>query len=180
MTVFRHRTWKQFLSDKFDGMQVSHSTVQGKLPKLGKDLSNVLVKVEEISDAVEVLQQYNYLYNLKVVGYPQVNESESFQDTANTMSPLILVSGRRRNYTWWHWHRSSRADLFSLKWLQAEVRCKSIVKKQQKLNKSLLKELPYYQMKCSLAITHGQFNNSLNSDQTRCRKATQFIWFEFI
>ena len=44
------------ISDEIDDMQVSHSAIQGKLRKLGKDLSNVLVKVEEISDAVEVLQ----------------------------------------------------------------------------------------------------------------------------
>ena len=49
-------------------MQVYHSAVQGKLSKLGKDLSNVLVKVEEISDAMELLQQYSYQYNLKIVG----------------------------------------------------------------------------------------------------------------
>ena len=63
-------------------MQVSHSAIQGKLPKLGKDLSNLSVKVKEISDALEVLQQYSYQYNLKLVGYPPVNEFESSEDTA--------------------------------------------------------------------------------------------------
>ena len=38
------------------------------------------------------------------------------------------------------------------------------VKHQQKLSKSFLKELPYYQLKGSLVIIHGQFNNSLNSE----------------
>ena len=78
-------------------MQVSHSTVQGKLPKLGKDLSNVLVKVEEISDAVKVLQQYNYLYNLSLATRKLTNLNHF--KTQQILSPLILVSGRRRNYT---------------------------------------------------------------------------------
>ena len=79
-------------------MQVCHSAIQGKLPKLGKDLSNLSVKVKEISDALEVLQQYSYQYNLKLVGYPQVNEFESSEDTAKLCLPLFS-SGRRRNYT---------------------------------------------------------------------------------
>ena len=45
-----------------------------------------------------------------------------------------------------------------------KVKAKSNTKQQQKINKSLLKELPYYQLKGSLVITHGEFNNSLNSE----------------
>ena len=45
-----------------------------------------------------------------------------------------------------------------------KVSSKSSVKHQQKLNKSLLKELPYYQLQSSLVIIHGQFNNSLSSE----------------
>ena len=43
------------------------------------------------------------------------------------------------------------------------IRTKSNTKQQLKLNKSLLNELPHYQLTGSLALTHGQFNNSLNS-----------------
>ena len=42
---------QQFLSDEYDDMQ-------GKLSKLGTDLLNLSVKVNEITDAVEALQQY--------------------------------------------------------------------------------------------------------------------------
>ena len=74
-------------------MQVSQSAIQGKISKLGKDLSNLSVKVKEISDAVEALQQYSYQYNLKIVGYPQINESESSEDTAKLCLHLFSCLG---------------------------------------------------------------------------------------
>ena len=37
-------------------------------------------------------------------------------------------------------------------------------KQQQKLNKSLLKDLPYFNFRGNLVLAHGQFNNSLNSE----------------
>ena len=38
------------------------------------------------------------------------------------------------------------------------------VEQQQKLNKFLLKDLPYFNVRFNLVLTHGQFNNSLNSE----------------
>ena len=83
----------QFLSDEYDDMQVSHSAIQGKLSKLGKDLSNLSVTVKEISDTLEALQQYSYQYNLKIVGYPQVNEFESSEETAKLCLHLFSCLG---------------------------------------------------------------------------------------
>ena len=37
-------------------------------------------------------------------------------------------------------------------------------KQQPKLNKSLLKDLPYFNFRGNLVLAHGQFNNSLNSE----------------
>ena len=37
-------------------------------------------------------------------------------------------------------------------------------KEQQKLNKSLLRDLPYFNFRGSLVLAHDQFNNSLNSE----------------
>ena len=41
---------------------------------------------------------------------------------------------------------------------------KTSTKQQQKLNKSLLKDLPYFNFRGNLALAHGQFNNSVNSE----------------
>ena len=41
---------------------------------------------------------------------------------------------------------------------------KTIAKQQQKFNKSLLKDLPYFNFRGNLVLAHGQFNNSLNSE----------------
>ena len=77
---------QQFLSDEYDDMQ-------GKLSKLGRDLSNLLVKVNEITDAIEALQQYSYQYNLKIVGFPQANDIESSEDTAELCLHLFSCLG---------------------------------------------------------------------------------------
>lgn len=42
---------------------------------------------------MEVLQQYSYQYNLKIVGYPQVNEFESSEDTAKLCLHLFSCLG---------------------------------------------------------------------------------------
>ena len=39
-----------------------------------------------------------------------------------------------------------------------------MAKRIQKLNKSLLRELPYYNYRGSLILGHGQFNNLLDSE----------------
>ena len=41
---------------------------------------------------------------------------------------------------------------------------KTSTKQQLKLNKSLLKDLPYFNFRGNLALAHGQFNNSVNSE----------------
>ena len=41
---------------------------------------------------------------------------------------------------------------------------KTSTKQQQKLNKSLLKDLPYFNFRGNLALAHGQFNNSVNGE----------------
>ena len=41
---------------------------------------------------------------------------------------------------------------------------KASAKQQQKLNKSLLKDLPYVNFRGNLVLAHGQFNNALNSE----------------
>ena len=54
------------------------------------ELSDISVKIgEEISNAVEALQQYIYHYNIKIVGFSQANESESSEDTAKLYLQLF-------------------------------------------------------------------------------------------
>ena len=83
----------QFLSDEYDDLQDSHSATLRKFSKLGKDLSDISAKVMEVSTAAEALQQYSYQYNLKIVGYPQANETESSQDTAKLCLHLFSCLG---------------------------------------------------------------------------------------
>ena len=58
------------------------------------ELSDISVKNgEEISNAVEALQQYIYHYNIKIVGFLQANESESCEDTAKLYLQLFSYLG---------------------------------------------------------------------------------------
>ena len=83
----------QFLSDEYDDMQKFNTAINQELSRLGKELSNLSVRIEEISVAVEALQQYSYQYNVKIVGFPQVSESESSEDTANLCLRLFSCLG---------------------------------------------------------------------------------------
>ena len=46
-------------------------------------------------------------------------------------------------------------------WLPIHVAPMTTVEQQQKLNKSLLEDLPYFNVRTNLVLTHGQVNNSL-------------------
>ena len=83
----------QFLSDEYDDLQNLNTAIKQKLSKLGKELSDISVKIEEISNAVEALQQYSYQYNIKIVGFRQANESESSEDTAKLYLQLFSCLG---------------------------------------------------------------------------------------
>ena len=42
---------------------------------------------------MEALQPYSYQYNIKIVGFPQANESESSEDTAKLCLQLFSCLG---------------------------------------------------------------------------------------
>ena len=48
--------------------------------------------------------------------------------------------------------------------MATEMPMRTSAKQQQKLNKSLLKDLLDFNFRGNLVLAHGQFNNSLNSE----------------
>ena len=42
---------------------------------------------------MEALQQYSYQHNIKIIGFPQANESESSEDTAKLCLQLFSCPG---------------------------------------------------------------------------------------
>ena len=48
-------------------------------------------KITNISKAIENMENYRYQYNIKLVGFPELFEHESANDTAN---PEILIAHR--------------------------------------------------------------------------------------
>lgn len=83
----------QFLSDEYDDLQNLNTAAKQKLSKLDKMLSDISVKIEEISNPVEALQQYTYQYNIKIVGFPHANKSESSEVIAKLCLQLFSCLG---------------------------------------------------------------------------------------
>ena len=57
--------------------------LKSKLEALTKDyktLKELLEKKETTGKTEQALQQYSYQYNIKIIGFPQANESESSED----------------------------------------------------------------------------------------------------
>ena len=83
----------QFPSDEYDDLPNLNTAAKQILSKLGKELSDISVKIEETSNAVEALQQYSYQHNIKIIGFPQTNEYESSEDTAKLCLQLFSYPG---------------------------------------------------------------------------------------
>ncbi|CAB4005565.1 Hypothetical predicted protein, partial [Paramuricea clavata] len=50
-------------------------------------------KCDEITEAIELAEQYSYQYNIKIMGVPQLNEKESAETTANLCIKLFTAMG---------------------------------------------------------------------------------------
>ena len=64
-----------------------------ELERLGKKIEAVNEKVKNISEAIESMENYSYQYNIKVVGFPELYEHESANDTAKLCLEIFKVIG---------------------------------------------------------------------------------------
>ena len=71
-----------FLSDKHDELILFKTNAMAELERLGKKIEAVNEKVKNISEAIESMENYSYQYNIKLVGFPELHEHESANDTA--------------------------------------------------------------------------------------------------
>ena len=82
-----------FLSDKNDELILFKTNAMAELERLGKKIEAVNEKVKNISEAIESIENYSYQYNIKLVGFPELYEHESANDTAKLCLEIFKAIG---------------------------------------------------------------------------------------
>ena len=70
----------QFLSDECDDLAACRKKIGDQIKRLSSKLDTICTQVDRISQAIDSFEMYSYQYNIKVVGIPQVAETESPED----------------------------------------------------------------------------------------------------
>ena len=82
-----------FLSDKHDELVLFKTNAMAELERLGKKIEAVNEKVKNVSEAIESMENYSYQYSIKVVGFPELYEHESANDTAKLCLEIFKAIG---------------------------------------------------------------------------------------
>jgi len=83
----------QFLSDSYDALVKSESSLSKALDNFSHRLDLLTVKVDRTDKAIDEMLYYSYQYNLKIVGVPLISERESAQDTPDLCVKLFTCLG---------------------------------------------------------------------------------------
>lgn len=83
----------QFLSDSYDALVKSESSLSKALDNFSRRLDLLTVKVDRIDQAIDEMLYYSYQYNLKIMGVPLISDRESAQDTAELCVKLFTGLG---------------------------------------------------------------------------------------
>jgi len=83
----------QFLSNSYDALVKSESSLSKALENFSHRLALLTVNVDRIDKAIDKMLYYNYQYNLKIVGVPLISESKSAQDTTELCVKLFSGLG---------------------------------------------------------------------------------------
>jgi len=83
----------QFLSDSYDALVKSETSLSKALDHFSRRLDLLTVKVDRTDKAIDEMLYYSYQYNLKIVGVPLISERESAQDTAELCVKLFTGLG---------------------------------------------------------------------------------------
>jgi chromosome segregation ATPase len=83
----------EFYSKSYDDLTSSQKKSTVELQQFKNRLDILSDKVENISAAIEESQQYSYRYNVKLMGIPDNNPSESASETTNLCLKLVQKLG---------------------------------------------------------------------------------------
>ena len=83
----------QFLSDEYDDLTAGRKEMWDQIKRLSSKLDTISSQVDRISQAIDSFELYSYQYNVKIVGIPQVSETESPEDTTSICLKLYSCIG---------------------------------------------------------------------------------------
>lgn len=76
----------EFIGQEYDNTKL-------ELGRIGKTLSNIAGRLDVMEKIVEELQEYSYAFNIKLLGVPEKNVSESADDTSELCVKLFNAMG---------------------------------------------------------------------------------------
>ena len=79
----------EHVSAEYDDLKSSTAAVVRDLKKIEERLAEISQKVYDVEDAVESIMAYSYQYNIKIMGIPQVKDSELAEETVEICLKLF-------------------------------------------------------------------------------------------
>ncbi|CAB3985927.1 Hypothetical predicted protein [Paramuricea clavata] len=83
----------QFVSDQYDDLVSFKNNTNTDLKYIKSQVEIISTKCEKIAKAVDQLEDYSYQYNLKIVGIPQEQATETAEQTENLCLNLFKAIG---------------------------------------------------------------------------------------
>ena len=80
-----------FLSDEYDDLAACRKKIWNQIKRLSSKLDST--QVDRISQAIDSFEMYSYQYNIKIVGIPQVAETESPEHKTSICLKLFSCIG---------------------------------------------------------------------------------------
>ena len=79
----------EYISDQYDELVSFKNNTLKVLKDMKSQLGNIESKCDKISEAVDQMEEYSYQFNIKIVGMPQHNVSESAEVTSKLCLDLF-------------------------------------------------------------------------------------------
>ena len=83
----------QYLSDEYDDLSASNSSVSVQLKQISHRLNVLSAQVERVANAMNDAEEYNYQFNVKIIGLPELNSSETAPETSPLCVKLLQEMG---------------------------------------------------------------------------------------
>ena len=83
----------QYLSDEYDDLSASNSSVSVQLKQISHRLNVLSAQVERVANAINDGEEYNYQFNVKIIGLPELNSSETAPETIPLCVKLFQEMG---------------------------------------------------------------------------------------
>jgi len=83
----------QYLSDEYDDLSASNSDVLVQLKQITHRLNVLSAQVERVGNAINVVEEYSYQFNVKIIGLPELSSSENAPETSTLCVKLFQEMG---------------------------------------------------------------------------------------